>query len=146
MDFVELVKRHARTEKLQATIGGFLTLMEDVSIYAAERAESTKGTGMQLHCNLYDINHFGIGRTLRGLLDSREQNKTRMLLSRFERLRAELDIGIGAETHKKVHMIGMTTKAKQSQGHYGLTICTTIIRPPRTLKAAAAHYTKWIRS
>lgn len=54
------------------------------------------------------VSKTGIGRTLRGLLDpdSKDHGRVKSLLSRFERLRAELIIGIGAETHKQVHAIG----------------------------------------
>lgn len=51
------------------------------------------------------IHGIGVVRSLRGLLDSREHDKTKELLSRFERLRAELILGVGVETHQQVHMI-----------------------------------------
>lgn len=45
LDFVDLVKKHARTERLQGTIGEFLTLLEDVSIFTAERTDSISSPG-----------------------------------------------------------------------------------------------------
>lgn len=47
LDFVEMIKKHAQTERLQETIGDFLILLEDVSICVADRVGSTR-KGMYL--------------------------------------------------------------------------------------------------
>ncbi|KAF8680315.1 WD40 repeat-like protein [Rhizoctonia solani] len=82
---VERVKECARLEPLIQTIGDFLHLLEDVSIFVLER--KAKGFVVQV---------------LKGVIDSGDRDQVEDLGKRFQRISSIFEKGIGAQTMKIV--------------------------------------------